>query len=199
MSSKPQEPVKPSAGIAAASAGEEDEDDSNVPIIDMDTFNQLQEMDDDEDEREFSRGIIWTYFDQVPEKFDVIRENLKTKDYLEVSQVAHFLKGSSAALGVQRVTNLFERIQLTANDIYKAIKASRVEAAKAAAPSFDEASSSLTDPQKETVAAAEKKAMEENATDVRSVQRWFDKVEVEYEVAEKWLRGEYEGGDESDE
>jgi HPt (histidine-containing phosphotransfer) domain-containing protein len=147
----------------------------------------------------------------------------KTKDYLEVSQVAHFLKGSSAALGVQRVTNLFERIQLTANDIYKAIKfvflappiplhslffspllllsnrASRVEAAKAAAPSFDEASSSLTDPQKETVAAAEKKAMEENATDVRSVQRWFDKVEVEYEVAEKWLRGEYEGGDESDE
>jgi hypothetical protein len=41
--------------------------------------------------------------------------------------------------------------------------------------------------------------MEENATDVRSVQRWFDKVEVEYEVAEKWLRGEYEGGDESDE
>lgn len=46
------------------------------PIIDMETFNQLQEMDDDEDEREFSRGIIWTYFEQVPEKFDVIGENL---------------------------------------------------------------------------------------------------------------------------
>lgn len=42
----------------------------------MDTFNQLQEMDDDEDEREFSRGIVWTYFDQVPEKLEVIRTNL---------------------------------------------------------------------------------------------------------------------------
>ena len=42
----------------------------------METFNQLQEMDDDEDEREFSRGIIWTYFEQVPEKFDVIEESL---------------------------------------------------------------------------------------------------------------------------
>jgi osomolarity two-component system phosphorelay intermediate protein YPD1 len=48
----------------------------STPIIDMETFNQLQEMDDDEDEREFSRGIIWTYFEQVPEKFDVIEESL---------------------------------------------------------------------------------------------------------------------------
>lgn len=39
-----------------------------------------------------------------------------------MSQVAHFLKGSSAALGVARVTALFEKIQVTANDIYKAEK-----------------------------------------------------------------------------
>ena len=45
-----------------------------------------------------------------------------TANYLEVSQVAHFLKGSSAALGVARVTELFEKIQITANEIYKTEK-----------------------------------------------------------------------------
>lgn len=33
-------------------------------IIDMDIFSQIQEMDDDDD-REFSRTIVWNYFDQA--------------------------------------------------------------------------------------------------------------------------------------
>lgn len=74
-----------------------------------------------------------------------------------------------------------------------------MEAAEGASPSFDESSATLTDTQKDIVVAAEEKALEENGVDVRSVQRWFDKVKVEYDVAERWLRGEYEGGDESDE
>ncbi|KAL7414424.1 signal transduction histidine kinase [Mrakia frigida] len=162
------------------------------PIIDMETFNQLQEMDDDEDEREFSRGIIWTYFEQVPEKFDVIGENLTTANYLEVSQVAHFLKGSSAALGVARVTELFEKIQITANEIYKAEKAARLAAATSSTPSFDESnSSSLTPEQTAVLAKAKADALEKEGKKVRSVKRWFEKVKGEYEVAEKWLRGEY--------
>lgn len=38
-------------------------------------------------------------------------------DYLQVSQVAHFLKGSSAALGVAKVAALFELMQVKAKDI----------------------------------------------------------------------------------
>lgn len=44
------------------------------------------------------------------------------KDYLQVSQVAHFLKGSSAALGVAKVAALFELMQVKAKDIYTAVE-----------------------------------------------------------------------------
>lgn len=33
-------------------------------FLDTTTFEQLLEMDDDE-EREFSKGIVWNYFEQV--------------------------------------------------------------------------------------------------------------------------------------
>ena len=38
-------------------------------IIDMDIFGQLLEMDD-EDDREFSREIVWNYFDQAESTFE---------------------------------------------------------------------------------------------------------------------------------
>lgn len=34
----------------------------------MDIFNQLLEMDDEED-REFSKSIVWNYFDQAESTF----------------------------------------------------------------------------------------------------------------------------------
>lgn len=44
-------------------------DSINPEIIDMDIFSQLLEMDDDEDDREFSREIVWNYFDQAAATF----------------------------------------------------------------------------------------------------------------------------------
>lgn len=38
-------------------------------IIDMDIFGQLLEMDDEED-REFSKEIVWNYFDQAETTFE---------------------------------------------------------------------------------------------------------------------------------
>lgn len=38
-------------------------------IIDMDIFGQLLEMDDEED-REFSKEIVWNYFDQAESTFE---------------------------------------------------------------------------------------------------------------------------------
>lgn len=37
-------------------------------VIDMDIFGQLLEMDDEED-REFSKSIVWNYFDQAETTF----------------------------------------------------------------------------------------------------------------------------------
>lgn len=37
-------------------------------VIDMDIFGQLLEMDDEED-REFSKEIVWNYFDQAESTF----------------------------------------------------------------------------------------------------------------------------------
>lgn len=44
-------------------------------FLDATTFEQLLEMDDD-DEREFSKGIVWNYFDQVKGAFTPIEEGM---------------------------------------------------------------------------------------------------------------------------
>jgi len=59
-------------------------DDLEVPkdctgIIDMEVFNQIREMDDDEDDEEgggheFSKGIVWGYFEQAEATFIQMQE-----------------------------------------------------------------------------------------------------------------------------
>jgi osomolarity two-component system, phosphorelay intermediate protein YPD1 len=44
-------------------------------FLDATTFDQLLEMDDD-DEREFSKGIVWNYFEQVKGSFVPIEEGM---------------------------------------------------------------------------------------------------------------------------
>ena len=44
-------------------------------FLDATTFEQLLEMDDD-DEREFSKGIVWNYFEQVKGSFALIEEGM---------------------------------------------------------------------------------------------------------------------------
>jgi len=85
-------------------------------------------MDDDEDEREFSRSIVYGFFTQAEETFvgmdiymyvtdltaamtnalTVIR---KDKDLAGLSSKGHFLKGSSATLGFTKIRDECEKIQ----------------------------------------------------------------------------------------
>jgi osomolarity two-component system phosphorelay intermediate protein YPD1 len=44
-------------------------------FLDATTFEQLLEMDDDE-EREFSKGIVWNYFEQVKNSFAPIEDGM---------------------------------------------------------------------------------------------------------------------------
>ncbi|KAK9236102.1 signal transduction histidine kinase [Lipomyces kononenkoae] len=80
-------------------------------VIDWNTFGQILEMDDDEDDREFSRSIVWNFFEQAENTFTQMDTALGNRDLEQLSSLGHFLKGSSAALGLTKVKNSCEKIQ----------------------------------------------------------------------------------------
>ncbi|KAK9326212.1 signal transduction histidine kinase [Lipomyces orientalis] len=84
---------------------------SVADIIDWNTFGQILEMDDDEDDREFSRSIVWNFFEQAENTFTQMDAALTNGDLDQLSSLGHFLKGSSAALGLTKVKNSCEKIQ----------------------------------------------------------------------------------------
>jgi len=83
--------------------------------IDPATFEQILEMDDDEDEREFSKSIVYDFFGQAETTFKKMDAELKKEDdtdaMKELSELGHFLKGSSATLGLTKVKDSCEKIQ----------------------------------------------------------------------------------------
>ncbi|OCB84065.1 NAD-binding protein [Sanghuangporus baumii] len=100
----------------AALQPELDQEDSDPPasspadIIDMDTFRQILDLDEDET-HEFSAGMAYAYFDQAATTFTEMESALAVKDLAKLSSLGHFLKGSSAALGVAKVQASCERMQ----------------------------------------------------------------------------------------
>lgn len=78
--------------------------------IDKSTFEQILEMDDDDD-RDFSKGIVYGFFDQAESTFDKMGKALDEKKLSELSSLGHFLKGSSATLGLNKVKEACEKIQ----------------------------------------------------------------------------------------
>jgi len=87
-----------------------DDNASTSAVIDMETFYQILDLDED-DTHDFSRGMAWAYFDQVDTTFDEMDEAFSKKNLDKLSALGHFLKGSSAALGFQKVQASCELIQ----------------------------------------------------------------------------------------
>lgn len=79
-------------------------------IIDLATFEQIREMDDDDND-DFSRAIVMGFLDQADETFTKMDISLKDKDLDQLSSLGHFLKGSSATLGLIKVKDFCEAIQ----------------------------------------------------------------------------------------
>ncbi|KAJ5584260.1 uncharacterized protein N7459_004060 [Penicillium hispanicum] len=79
-------------------------------LIDASTFEQILEMDDDDD-RDFSKGIVYGFFDQAETTFTKMEKALEEKKLEELSSLGHFLKGSSATLGLTNVKDGCEKIQ----------------------------------------------------------------------------------------
>jgi len=78
--------------------------------IDVLTFEQILEMDDDDD-REFSKSIVFGFFEQAEQTFTKMDDALEAKDLPQLSSLGHFLKGSSATLGLTKVKDSCEKIQ----------------------------------------------------------------------------------------
>lgn len=87
-----------------------EEQSDNGPLVDMETFGQLLEMDDDE-EHSFSKSLTWDYFDQAVTTFKEMDAAVLGSDLITLSRKGHFLKGSSAALGLNRVKASCEKMQ----------------------------------------------------------------------------------------
>ncbi|KAL5482599.1 hypothetical protein ACEPAI_9193 [Sanghuangporus weigelae] len=103
----------PGAVLQQPELGQEDSDppaSSPADIIDMDTFRQILDLDEDET-HEFSSGMAYAYFDQAATTFTEMETALAAKDLAKLSSLGHFLKGSSAALGVAKVQASCERMQ----------------------------------------------------------------------------------------
>ncbi|KAI1825687.1 signal transduction histidine kinase [Xylaria intraflava] len=78
--------------------------------IDIPTFSQILDMDET-DEREFTKFIVYGYFEQAEETFDQMDEALQKRDLDGLYRLGHFLKGSSATIGLTKVKDSCEKIQ----------------------------------------------------------------------------------------
>ncbi|ODN77893.1 hypothetical protein L202_05000 [Cryptococcus amylolentus CBS 6039] len=111
----PTSPRKQEPADQQESESETEDDDED--IIDMETFQQIMDMDEDdgdddsEEKHSFSKGIVWGYFDQAEGTFKDMEEALAAKDLEKLSSLGHFLKGSSAALGIIKVQASCEKMQ----------------------------------------------------------------------------------------
>jgi len=80
----------------------------NTDIIDPSVMNQLLEFDED---YEFIQGLVQDFFNQFEDQEKKMQQYLAQRQLVHVSESAHYLKGSSAALGMSRVKEVCEAIQ----------------------------------------------------------------------------------------
>ncbi|GLB38355.1 putative CAIB BAIF family enzyme [Lyophyllum shimeji] len=104
-------PSEPAPNPEKAPEPESDPSESkDSDIVDMDTFRQLLELDDDAT-HDFSKGMAWAYFTQAEQTFKDMEKALAGQNLAQLSSLGHYLKGSSAALGLSKVQASCEKIQ----------------------------------------------------------------------------------------
>ncbi|KAH7885109.1 histidine-phosphotransfer domain HPT domain-containing protein [Phlebopus sp. FC_14] len=107
-----EEPSSPSP--KTTEHGADPDTDKSKGIIDMSILGQIIDLDDDDD-HEFSRAMVGDYREQVKTTFKDMDDAFTQKDLRRLGRYGHFLKGSSAALGVVKVQEICEKIQLLGN------------------------------------------------------------------------------------
>jgi len=77
----------------------------------METFQQILELDEDSESYDFAWEMASAYMDQAEVTFEEMEGAIAKGDCKQLSSLGHFLKGSSATLGVTKVQNSCESIQ----------------------------------------------------------------------------------------
>jgi len=81
-------------------------------VVDRSIFDQILEMDGEEDDgHEFSQSIVFDFFSQAEATFVEMDSSLEDEDLQSLSDKGHFLKGSSATLGFTKIKDECEKIQ----------------------------------------------------------------------------------------
>ncbi|KAL5600873.1 hypothetical protein FOVSG1_006903 [Fusarium oxysporum f. sp. vasinfectum] len=85
-------------------------------ILDASTFELILEMDDDADDRDFSRWMILGFFEGMNSALEELRPLVYDPEssLREISGLGHFIKGQPATLGLTKLANLAWEIQFVA-------------------------------------------------------------------------------------
>jgi len=82
-------------------------------IVDMDAFSQILALDDGDSTREFSKALIWAFCDQAETAVEEMEHFLVKNEIEQFANKAHYLKGSSASLGLMKVSKTCQSIYHT--------------------------------------------------------------------------------------
>ncbi|KAK0645796.1 signal transduction histidine kinase [Cercophora newfieldiana] len=80
--------------------------------VDMEAFNKVLEMDDNSDDREFSRAIVQEYFDQFETTIQEIDAAFGSQNLPALAKIGHFLGNSSAVIGFTKISQICELIKM---------------------------------------------------------------------------------------
>lgn len=79
-------------------------------VVDMQSFNQILALDENDPNREFSKTLIWAWCDQAEMAVEEMEIYLARDNIVDAANKAHYLKGSSASLGLLRVSHTCQSI-----------------------------------------------------------------------------------------
>ncbi|KAJ7505521.1 histidine-phosphotransfer domain, HPT domain-containing protein [Mycena galericulata] len=83
---------------------------SAVKPVNLEIFGQILELDE-EGTHDFSKEMVAAYFSQAETTFTDMDNALVDKKLPRLHELGHFLKGSSAALGISKVQAACEKMQ----------------------------------------------------------------------------------------
>lgn len=81
-------------------------------IVDVEVVEQLFAYDDEGDDS-FSTDMFLTFDSQCAETLERMRRDLCTRNYDDLSQAGHFLKGSALQVGAKEVARICAEIEYT--------------------------------------------------------------------------------------
>ncbi|KAG9315577.1 histidine-phosphotransfer domain HPT domain-containing protein [Chiua virens] len=91
-----------------------DKSPSHRVVVDEEVFSQILELDDG-DNQEFSQGMVDEYLKQAQSTVKLMDDCFTKHELTQLGKHGHFLKGSSAALGVVQLQEICEKIQHLGN------------------------------------------------------------------------------------